>query len=364
MRSICFFNSTLFWGGGEKLHADLASALINKGYKVSFICGNNSKLSERLSELPVSILKLDITNLSFLNPSKIRKIRRYLRNTNVDTLFFSTSQDFKIACLAAKSLVQNIIYLRGLTETIANKILNKYLLNNCVSHFVASSKVTLKQSLRHFQSEPIWSKSSVIHHGIPLTKVDGLALQDERDVKSTENKTTILIGTAGRLSKEKGHNLLIDTAKYLRDKKLNFQIHIAGTGPLQEELSRQIDQLDLQDQVSLLGFIKDTSSFFREIDIFALPSLHEGFGFATVEAMAACRPVVAFNHSSNPEIVDNGITGILVDFPDTEQFAEAIGLLCKDSELRRQMGKAARKRVEENFDINTIVCEFEKLLSN
>ena len=98
-------------------------------------------------------------------------------------------------------------------------------------------------------------------------------------------------------------------------------------------------------------------------DIFVLTSLWEGFGYVLVEAMACCKPVVAFEISSNPEIIDDKVTGFLVKPFDVEAFADKIMLLLQDADLRTQMGLHGRKRVEDLFTIEKTADNLERMLS-
>ena len=98
------------------------------------------------------------------------------------------------------------------------------------------------------------------------------------------------------------------------------------------------------------------------IDIYALPSFWEGFGYVLVEAMLYKKPVVAFNLSSNPEIIDNHKTGFLVKQNNLDEFFEKIKLLAESKELRNRMGMEGEKRVKELFIIDRVVEEVEKTI--
>ena len=101
----------------------------------------------------------------------------------------------------------------------------------------------------------------------------------------------------------------------------------------------------------------------ESVDLFLLTSLWEGFGYVIAEAMAAQKPVLAFNLSSNPEIIDDSHNGYLVPFPDTDKLTRRIIYLYKNPNLRHQLGQQARRTVEQRFDINRTVKEIEQLLN-
>ena len=185
-----------------------------------------------------------------------------------------------------------------------------------------------------------------IYNGFDVAEFDK---QDFSPLYTPENGE-IVIGNAARLTAQKGQKHLIECAKILKGKGLNFQILIAGKGEMEQELKDYASELDVSDKVSFLGFIKDMKSFHASQDIFCLPSLWEGFGYALVEAMTLEKPVVGFNISSNPEVVADGETGILVPAEDTKKLAAALEKLILDVDLRKKMGATGRQRVLENFN--------------
>jgi glycosyltransferase involved in cell wall biosynthesis len=104
--------------------------------------------------------------------------------------------------------------------------------------------------------------------------------------------------------------------------------------------------------------------FMQQIDLFLLPSSWEGFGFVIVEAMAKSKPVVAFNTTSNPEIINDQKTGLLAKYPDTMDFAIKTKQLIQDDALRKKMGKAAKQSVIDKFIIQDRVAELEEYITN
>jgi glycosyltransferase involved in cell wall biosynthesis len=201
-------------------------------------------------------------------------------------------------------------------------------------------------------------KIRLIYNGFDVADFDSQQSQPVIEKKDNE----IIIGNAARLTIQKGQKYLLEAAAILRDKGLNFRIAIAGTGELQDQLMGLVRKFDLDDRVEFLGFVDDMKSFYQSIDIFCLPSLWEGFGYALVEAMTMEKPVAAFNISSNPEVVANNSTGLLVESGNVEKLSEALEKLILNSELRNKMGKEGRKRVLENFDTPLVLGKLKDLI--
>jgi glycosyltransferase involved in cell wall biosynthesis len=358
MQNICFFNSTSFWGGGEKSHLEYAINFRKKNYKVFIITSRGSVLEQKANEQQLPVFGFKIGNLSFLNPLKVKRLANFFVEKQIDTVFLNSSPDLKLGGLAArKAGVKNIVYMRGLAIPVKNNLLNRFLLGKIVTHAVPNSLDTRKKFLTNlsFLTE---SKVPVIYRGINFED------WDKRPVEHIDfrNNNEVIIGNVGRLVKQKGQDFLIVLARKLIERGLNFKLVIAGVGPLEEELRKNVSLQKLEEYIFFTGFFTNIKSFLCAIDIFVFPSLWEGFGNAMVEAMYEKKPVVAFRLSSNPEIVSSGETGFLVDYPNMDEFAEAVFNLAKDPGLRKQIGEKARISVKSRFSFEAILEEWEKLL--
>ncbi len=173
---------------------------------------------------------------------------------------------------------------------------------------------------------------------------------------------TFVIGHAGRFVKQKGQSMLMEVASLLKAKGVRFKMLIAGEGRLEDFLREEVAQRDLLGEVTFTGFAEDIKAFMASIDVFVLPSLWEGFGYVMVEAMACGKPVVAFDLSSNPEIVARDETGFLIKPLDVEAMAAKLELLAADKALRINMGTAGRQRAQEYFSIEKTTDRLIQLL--
>ena len=361
MQNVCFFNSIKFWGGGEKLHLEYASEFKKKNYNVYLVSKKNSPLSEKSNSQGFNTFNISVGNLSFLNPLKHIRLVRFFRKNNIDTIIFSGSQDLKMGGIAAKlAKVPNIVYLRGLAVPVKNSFLNRLLFKDVLTHIVANSEETKRTILRNLHNHIDEEKVKVIFHGIDVSLLTQKGSSKLDDI--TNKGRGIILGNAGRLTKQKGQQYLIDIAKKLKDKNIEFTLFIAGTGEMHPTLEDLIVKNNLQKEVILLGFVKDVERFMSSIDIFLLTSEWEGFGYVIVEAMVQSKPVVAFDITSNPEIIIEDQTGFLADFPDVDMFAEKVQLLIEDDTLRQQFGAAGREDVLQRFQLNQRITEFEYYL--
>jgi glycosyltransferase involved in cell wall biosynthesis len=359
--NICFFNTTPFWGGGEKLHLEYAIEFKKLDYPVCVVAKKDSSFYHICIDEQFEVKEFSAGNLSFLNLFKFNELVKYFKEAKIDTVFISASPDLKIAAPAAKKAgVKNIVYLRGLAVAIKNTPLNKKLLTQTVTHIIANSEETKRKMTVNFKDNSLFNKVKVIYHGIVLALFDKNIKAQQAVYQRKDDE--LILGNAGRLTKQKGQHYLIEIAKRLVAQKINFKILIAGTGEEEQELKRLIAESSLEEKVLMLGFLKDIEGFMKSIDVFVLTSLWEGFGYVIVEAMAAEKPVIAFDISSNPEIIANGETGFLIPPNDVDTFSNKIVHIANNKELRESLGKKGRTRVEEMFQLRTVVKEIENYL--
>ncbi|MBK8954899.1 MAG: glycosyltransferase family 4 protein [Saprospiraceae bacterium] len=362
MNNICFWNSHRFWGGGEKLHLEYAEGFRRNNHRCLIATDPDSplKLKAQTSQLPVFDFR--IRKFDFLNPYKIYKICQFFKKTKTDTLIFSSSQDMKAAGLGAYFAgVERIVYLRGLAVPVKNSFINRFYFEKIITHIVANSLETKSKIIQYLKSKNIEAKIKIVYHGIdPIENHD---LNFSASDITKKNQDPVVLGSAGRLTKQKGFMHLLEIANILHKRNIPFQLKIAGTGELETDLKNRILELQLDQFVELSGFVENMNKFMQDIDIFVLCSEWEGFGFVLVEAMMHQKPVVAFDISSNPEIVLHGETGFLANINDYHAFADHLQSLIENRDLRIHMGQTGRKRAMDQFLLEDSVINLEKALS-
>jgi glycosyltransferase involved in cell wall biosynthesis len=170
-----------------------------------------------------------------------------------------------------------------------------------------------------------------------------------------------LVGAAGRLSPEKGFAVLIEAAARVIAEVSSVGFVLFGDGPLRGELERQIAGLGLQSEVILAGFSDDLDRLLPFLDVLVLPSFTEGMPNVVLEAMAAGVAVAATSVGGTPEVVQDGVTGVLVPPGDPGLLARPIAGLLSDTPRRQEMGKCGRERVEELFGFAAQARKYQAL---
>lgn len=159
-----------------------------------------------------------------------------------------------------------------------------------------------------------------------------------------------LVGIFSQLRPYKGHDVLLQAMPDVVRRVPGAMLVVAGEGPLRRSLERQASNLGLADHVLFLGFQTELTTLYQAVDLVVTASSEEPFGLVTVEAMACGRAVVGTASGGTVDIVEPGVTGLLVPPGSPTPLAEAVVCLLLDSELRRRMGERGRERVEQRFE--------------
>ena len=203
-----------------------------------------------------------------------------------------------------------------------------------------------------------------IYNGVNIEKIKQLALEKiDNYEKVFNNPNNIKFITVGRLSAEKGHKYLIEAfAKVLKEIP-NSKLFIIGEGITRPQIEKMIQERNLNNSVTLLGFLHNPYNYISRSDIFVLPSLSEGLPYALIEALICKIPIVSTDCETGPnEILENGKYGILTKVADSDDLAEKMISLAKNEKARAQFSKISHQRIDF-FDIKHFIEKWENLLS-
>lgn len=192
----------------------------------------------------------------------------------------------------------------------------------------------------------LWEKLHVVHCGAPPV------MAAPPLVRGDSNSTSEIL-CVGRLSREKGHVVLLDALRRLRDRGVACRCTLVGDGPLRGEVESRIADLGLTDSVVLTGALApdDVVRHYVSADVVVLASFSEGAPVVLMEAMSYGRPVVATNVGGVSELVEHGRTGTLVAPGDAGALSRAIADVLDDRDRAAAMGEAARRHVGAVFNV-------------
>lgn len=236
------------------------------------------------------------------------------------------------------------------------KFIDRHLAPNCRS-IVAVSK-TVADYTAGASGIPA-DKFTVIPNGVDTTE---FAPRDKAAARAALNipASAPVIGSVGRLSPEKNFEALLQGFKGLLTEFPEAVCLLAGDGPERARLASVAESVG-GDRIRLLGEMPDARDVYAAMDVFALPSLREGFGLVAVEAMAMGLPVVVNALPAPAEIVEDGAQGFVRNIGEPASFFDAVATLLRDADLRRRMGEAGRRRVEEAYSQDRMVEAYEHL---
>lgn len=358
-KTICFFNSNRAWGGGEKWHFTTCKEFQRRGFNTFLVTNLKSELSKKAIQEKLNVFGFRIGNMSFLNPIKLLVLAMLFKSKKVDAVVLNLPADLKVAGLAAKLAgVKKIIYRRGMPHPLRNTWLNRFLFTKVLTHVVVNSK-EIGRSLK--QGNESWfpeDKMVLIYNGVDTSKpIDTTRKMFEK--KGEE----IIIGNAGRLTEQKGQKYLIEMAKLLKADGVNFRLLIAGEGELRESLQQMINDSNLQSEVKILGHVDDMPGFFNSLDVFVFTSLYEGSANTLIETLQYGVPTIAWDVSSNPEVVVDSKTGVLIKPFDTKVLKEKVLYLITEQNIASKLKKNGRDLINSQFDSRNNLNSLETIFN-
>jgi glycosyltransferase involved in cell wall biosynthesis len=172
------------------------------------------------------------------------------------------------------------------------------------------------------------------------------------------------IVSLGRLRRQKGHDVALRAMTEIAAAEPRARMLVVGDGPERARLEKLHARLGLAGRAIMTGQREDVPGILAAADCLVAPSRYEGFGLAVAEAMAAGAPVVASRVDSIPEIVEDGVSGLLVRPGDARDLARGVVRVLGDAELARSLGERGRARVAERFTLDRMLRAYEELYEN
>jgi glycosyltransferase involved in cell wall biosynthesis len=337
------------WGGGEAQVVGLLTYLAEKGHQNTLVTHPRGRLFDHCRNLKIKTLPLVIRNDLDVRP--IASLRRLIRQEKYDIVHLHTKRAHALSLwLPRKMHNPKYVVTRRMDYPQTRSWYTRHLYNRRVDGVVAISRTIFDLLVSAgVDSERI----RLIHSGIDAQRFE------MPPSESSSSQDVPVVGIVAALEERKGHRFLLEAAARLKERGSRVKYVLAGDGSLRAELKAMTERLNLIGDVKFFDFISDTPVFLSNIDIFVLPSLHEGLGVAVLEAMAAGKAVVASRVGGLAELVVDSVTGVLVPPRDADSLATAIARLITDKSLARQMGLKGSERVREHFTLEQMAIKNE-----
>lgn len=337
-------------GGGERYLANLSNELAKRGHDIIVAIPPNAPLKDELFAVPPENILFSRMRNALDFPSAF-EMADFIRRHEIQIVHAHLARDYPLAAMAARKTKVDLMLTRHVLFPLNR--LHKRILKN-VAGVIAPSNA-IDESLKKQKLFPS-PKIKLIHYGIDLKYFSP-------NSKDKQKNFTVL--TIGHLAPIKGLDVFIRAAEIVLRQKPDARFIIVGEdkshdGKNRREIEALIIELNLSDKIELVGWTDDVRSFLNKTDVFVSAARAEAFGLVMPEAMVNEIPVIATRSEGATEIIENGKSGILVPNEDYKMLAQKILELHDDREQREFLGKNGRKRVEENFSLETMVTKTEE----
>jgi glycosyltransferase involved in cell wall biosynthesis len=364
---VLFIDHTARWGGGEVALFNLIGQLDRRRVSPAVVLLEDGALRERLEAagVPVRVLPLAVDvggvrkdtlgAFSLLRAGAVvealgcvRRLAAVIREAGVDLVHTNSLKSDVLGGLAGRWAGVPVVW------HVRDRISDDYLPRRVAAAFRAACRVLPTAVVANSHATlatlgpGLAGRSFVVHDGTPLRA---------GPVPLGRNGCGPVIGLVGRLTRWKGQHVFLDAAAAVlrRFPDARFQLIGAamfGEADYERQLRQQAERLGLNGSVEFCGFRSDVADRIDRLDVLVHASVTgEPFGQVVIEGMMAGRPVVATAGGGVPEIVEDGVTGLLVPMGDAAAMAAAIGRLLADPALSRTMGVAGRARAVDRFTI-------------
>lgn len=350
MKEIVFVTGAMGRGGAERVISILSEKYVELGWKVSILMLLHGNVEY---ELNPSVEIIDYSNdkkKAILDiPRLAIKVRKFLKKRNPDAVVSFMAQISIVTGIACAGLDINLITSERIDPSMTNR---NFLYTKLLNFIYSRCAVTVLQTQRAWNYFPKQvQKNSVI---IPNPVRVKVYASDNKDKK---------IVTAGRLTEQKNHIMLIDAFAEISKKHPEYTLEIYGNGPLEQKLKEHIEFLGLTNKVFLMGNVLNLHDRISTSEIFVLSSDFEGLSNALLEAMMMGLPCISTNCAGSDEAITNMENGILIDTGDKEALIKAMELLISDKDLGKKIGYAAKKS-SEYYYVDNVIDEWRKIIEH
>jgi glycosyltransferase involved in cell wall biosynthesis len=344
------------WGGQEIRILTESRGMLDRGHRVTLVTPAQAPIAEAARRIGIPVVTMPLRK----RVGDILALRRLLRErrAQIDVLNSHSSTDSWLGALACATLGDPppIVRTRHVSTTVHDRAGTRWLYRKGNAHIVTTGEA-IRRQLHESIGVPL-EKMTSIPTGIDLARFVPGDSRAERARLALPDRPAL--GIVATMRSWKGHTFLFDALALHRNAWDGWQVLVIGGGPDREALEGYVRRLGLDGFVRFTGHKDDVVPWIRSLDLFTLPSSgDEGVPQAILQAMACGLAVVATTVGAIPEVVEDGVTGLLVRPRSSEALAEALARLRDDAPQRAQLGAAARRRAEKDFGIDQMLDRME-----
>lgn len=291
----------------------------------------------------------------------VRQLARLLRRHDVDLVHTNSLKTHVLGGLAARMARKPLIW--DVRDILDPGPARRLLLN--VARLSHPHIIAMSAAVGRFL-EPARCPTTVVHGGRSPEHFRQVAPSDALRAELGLTPENEVVTVIARLTPWKGHMVLLDAFRAVQVERPQARLLVVGAPTFWEEtylteLQERAAQLGCADAIRWPGFRDDIPDILALTDVMVLPSFSEPFGIVIVEAMIAGKPVIVCDSGGPPEIVEAGVTGLIVPTRKVGPLADAMVELLSQPERAREMGRRGRQRAVEHFDIRRSVRQIEDI---
>ncbi|MBF0175533.1 MAG: glycosyltransferase family 4 protein [Magnetococcales bacterium] len=349
--------ASLGLGGQEiRILTELAG-LIGRNHQATLVCPPSSRIRDEALRmgLPATALPIGRKNLAGL-----RSMSAWLRHHPVDVVISHSSTDSWLTALATRFLHPRpfLIRVRHISTPVHDNLPTRWLYQKAAGHVITTGECIRRQLIDQRGHPP--ERVTSIPTGIDLARFtpgDRVAARHQLGLP----REPFLVGIVASMRDWKGHQILLEAFKAWA--RPDTRLVIVGEGDRWVEIKRRIAELDLGELVFMPGNQADVAPWLQALDLFVLPSLaNEGVPQVILQAMACGLPVIGSAIGGIPEVIDHGMTGLLVPPGDVHALRQALVGLMDHPEQRLSLGLAAQRSATPRFGVEVMLDHTEELL--
>jgi glycosyltransferase involved in cell wall biosynthesis len=361
------------WGGGEAVLVKQVAQLLNVGYRVTVVCPLTSPLlSGQLPDsvdavgLPMSTVLTDFARPAtkiggLLSQARLAtQLMAIIRRQQVSLVYALGSRSAKAALPAA--IILGIPLCWSAHNPYRLGVVDRLLIKRSAAVICVSDG--LRQQYAHLAKDG--TKLHLVYNGVDVT---GTSRPSECNIRQELGLADhdILVVMIGRISPEKGQALFVESLLPLLREFDSVHAAIIGAADDQDRgyemrVREAIDRSGIAPRFHMAGWRKDIQALLPQVDIVAQTFSREAFSMVILEAMAAARPVAAFDAGGVAEAIVDGITGLVIPPGDVTAMTQAVRRLILNPTERVAMGQAARQRARDMFDDRRVLNEFTAII--
>jgi len=354
----------LGFGGAERLLMETAAAGDRDGfeYEVAYVLAGADGLAGAIRDRGIPVHSLGAGRSADL--AWLGRLLTLVRRRQFDVVHFHLPYTAALGRLAVATVPRSerpaVVYTE---HSLWNKaaVITKAINRAGVGHDQAL--IVVSQAAHDALPSALRDRARVIVHGVSRTQADQLTARRadlRREVRAELDvpDTDCLLLTVANLRPEKGYDVLLDTARILLDRGVPVRVAAVGGGPIEDEVRARHRELALGDHVQLLGQRDDVLRLMAGSDVFVLASHQEGLPVSLMEATSMGMPIVATSVGGVPQVVTDGVEGLVVPPGDPVSLADAVQRVVADPALRTRLGRASREK-SAMFDVSGASREIE-----